>query len=199
MKKGKCLVIILVALAFICIGRTNTFASECEHSWTTDYLYNCCRCSHCGTLKPHNFANYEVGPADCTGQLITLKCLDCGAYSAVKAQNYAPHQWSETLWWDLDDTDHYIYGRYCLKCDVFERVPFTVKKGKTKQILPKRFLKGSTKRHLSYSKKKVQALKNGKVKGKKRGATATVKWDVRYRNHRGYVWWELYEADVIVK
>ena len=43
------------------------------------------------------------------------------------------------------------------------------------------------------------AKKNGTVKGKKRGAVATVIWDVKFKNHRGYKWWETYEADIIIK
>lgn len=193
-------VVILTSIALFISALSITYAYDCSHYWITDYSQGCCKCLYCGNTKSHNLIDIGRIPGNCiSGDTIDKKCLDCGAYTSVTLPVSAPHQWSETLWWDMHDNDHYIYGRYCTVCDSFKRVPLTVKKGKTKQIIPKKFLKKSKKTHVSYNKKKVKAMKNGKVKGKKRGSVATVKWDVKYRNHRGYVWWELYEADIRVK
>ena len=198
----KRIVALLVAFAFVFVGTPVAYADEygdeCDHDWE-DSGYGYCYCYNCGATKPHNWVEYDSAPGSCQFEsYVSYYCTDCYAFDTVYG-GYAPHTWSETLWWDMDDDDYYVYGKYCTECDTFQKVVKTVKKGKNKQILPKSFLKGAKKKYVFYNKKKVKATKNGKVKGKKRGSVATITWDVKYRNHRGYTWWETYEVDVKVK
>lgn len=210
MKNRRVICILLSLLVMLLIGPSCIYAEEdedsvsafdneygCNHSWSDNG--NGCYCWNCGATKPHNWAELYRTAGTCSLQEeIALECTDCGAWD-MQYGNYGPHNWSEVTWWDMDWNDYYVYGKYCYDCEEFQKIPMTVKKGKTKRIVPKSFFKGAKKKHVSYNKKKVKAKKNGTVKGKKRGAVATVIWDVKFKNHRGYKWWETYEADIIIK
>ena len=125
---------------------------------------------------------YELNDDSCA-------CSICGA---VK-----PHSWDGPSW-DGGGEGYAIYAKVCTSCWAEQKVPKTVTKGKTKRIIPKKWMKGAIKKKVYYNKKKVKATKDGKVKGKKRGATATVKWKFKFRED-GETWTEVYEVDIKIK
>ena len=206
----KRLLILLIAFVFVFAGAPVTFAdAECDHDWRNPGdEYDFCICDKCGETKAHNRVIEDITPATCYyPEMIFWVCQDCGQYY-VQDGEYAPHQWSGVGWCIYRDGEEYAdaegdstfcYGHTCYVCGFSEKVPKIIKKGKTKRLLPKRYLKGAKKKYVYYySKKAVKATKNGKVKGKKRGARATIIWEIKYKKNGG-PWWKSYEMDVIVK
>ena len=116
-------------------------------------------------------------------------CDICGATK--------PHSWGKPGW-DGGGENYTIYAKVCNTCWAERKVPMTVKKSKTKRIIPKKWIKGAVKKKVYYNKSKVKATKDGKVKGKKRGTTATVKWRFKFRAD-GETWDEVYEVDIKIK
>ena len=165
-----------------------------NHNWTTyDYgdSYTCLTCgcivNRC-QLYGHDWYEEDYYEPTCNNIGWTrYRCFECDAFY-TKTVPATGHDWSSADWffdpWNEFDYTVLAYGCYCANCGDFEFATKTVKKGKSKQILPKKLTKRAKKIKVSYNKKKVSATKKGKVKGKKRGATAEITWRIKYKGSK---------------
>lgn len=177
-----------------------------NHDWDYGSGYSSYTCLKCGCnvircqVIGHSWYEEEyIYPTCVDNGRVGYRCDECDAfyYKTIPATG---HRWSSADWvfdpWNNGDMTKCAYGHYCKECVAFKYATKAVKKGKSKQILPKKFTKKTKKIKVSYNKKKVSATKKGKIKGKKRGAATDITWRIKYKGAKA---WESFIVRVKVQ